>query len=70
MRRFNLFDAAVLGFLVVLIPVAVGLRQLFRAPTPTVTSRAPDMVLPAFVTTVPVAMDTVSTLAMPPEARA
>jgi len=38
MKRFNLFDAAVVGFVVVLIPIAYGTYLLFRSPRPAVTS--------------------------------
>jgi len=38
MKRFNLFDAALVGFIVVLIPVAYGTYLLFRSPRPVVTS--------------------------------
>ncbi len=38
MRRVNLFDAAVLGFVALLIPVAYGLFLLFRTPKPVVSS--------------------------------
>ena len=39
--RLNLFDAAVAGFVIVLIPIAYGTFLLFRSPTPSVTSVAP-----------------------------
>ena len=38
MKRFNAFDAAVIGFVIVLIPVAYGTFLLFRTPRPLVTS--------------------------------
>jgi len=38
MKRFNVFDAAVIGFVVILIPVAYGTFLLFRTPRPIVTS--------------------------------
>jgi hypothetical protein len=38
MKRFNLFDAAVAAFVVVLIPIAYGTFRLFRTPRPIVTS--------------------------------
>jgi len=38
MKRMNLFDAAVAGFVLVLIPVAYGTYRLFRTPTPVITS--------------------------------
>lgn len=38
MKRLNAFDAAVAGFVVVLIPIAYGTFLLFRAPKPVVTS--------------------------------
>jgi len=38
MKRFNVFDAAVVGFVVVLIPIAYGTFLLFRTPRPIVTS--------------------------------
>lgn len=38
MKRFNLFDAAVAVFVVVLIPIAYGTFRLFRTPRPIVTS--------------------------------
>jgi len=37
-KRFNLFDAAVAGFVIVLIPIAYGTYLLFRTPRPTITS--------------------------------
>ncbi|MCU1381468.1 MAG: hypothetical protein JWL71_165 [Acidobacteria bacterium] len=41
--RVNLFDAAIAGFVVVLVPIAYGTFLLFRAPTPHISSvtRAP-----------------------------
>jgi hypothetical protein len=36
--RFNLVDAAVVAFVVVLIPIAYGTFLLFRSPTPRITS--------------------------------
>lgn len=38
MKRFNVFDAAVLAFVVVLIPIAYGTFLLFRTPKPVVTA--------------------------------
>jgi len=38
MKRPNLFDAAILVFVLVLIPIAYGTWMLFRAPRPTVSS--------------------------------
>jgi hypothetical protein len=38
MRRINLFDAAVAGFVIVLIPIAYGTWLLFRAPHTVITS--------------------------------
>jgi hypothetical protein len=38
MKRFNLFDAAVAAFVIVLIPIAYGTYLLFRAPKTIVTS--------------------------------
>jgi len=38
MKRMNLFDAALAGFVVVLIPIAYGTYRLFRAPQPVITS--------------------------------
>lgn len=38
MKRFTLFDAAIAGFLVVLLPVAYGTVLLFRAPRPAIAS--------------------------------
>ncbi len=38
MRRINLFDAAVAGFVVVLIPIAYGTWLLFRPPHPVITA--------------------------------
>jgi hypothetical protein len=38
MRRVNLFDAAVAGFVIVLIPIAYGTFLLFRTPRPVITS--------------------------------
>ena len=38
MKRFNVFDAAVIGFVVILIPIAYGTFLLFRTPRPVVTS--------------------------------
>jgi hypothetical protein len=38
MRRINLFDVAVAGFVIVLIPIAYGTWLLFRAPHPLITS--------------------------------
>ena len=38
MKRFNVFDAALAGFVVVLIPIAYGTFLLFRAPRPAITS--------------------------------
>ena len=38
MKRPNLFDAAMLVFVMVLIPVAYGTWMLFRTPHPTITS--------------------------------
>ena len=38
MKRFNLFDAAVAGFVVVLIPIAYGTYLLFRTPRPVIAS--------------------------------
>jgi len=38
MKRFNVFDAAVVGFVIVLIPIAYGTFLLFRTPHPVVTS--------------------------------
>lgn len=38
MKRFTLFDAAVAGFVLVLIPVAYGTYLLFRAPRPAIAS--------------------------------
>jgi hypothetical protein len=38
MKRFTLFDAAIAGFVVVLIPVAYGTYLLFRAPKPVIAS--------------------------------
>jgi len=37
-KRFNLFDAAVAGFAIVLIPIAYGTYLLFRTPRPVITS--------------------------------
>jgi hypothetical protein len=36
--RINLFDAAIVGFVIVLIPIAYGTFLLFRTPKPSVTS--------------------------------
>jgi len=36
--RINLFDAAILAFILVLVPVAYGTYRLFRASTPTIAS--------------------------------
>ena len=38
MKRVNLFDAAVAGFVIVLIPIAYGTFLLFRTPHPVMTS--------------------------------
>lgn len=38
MRRLNLFDAVVAGFVIVLIPVAYGTYRLFRTPHPVIAS--------------------------------
>ena len=38
MKRLNLFDAAVAGFVIVAIPIAYGTYRLFRTPRPLVTS--------------------------------
>ena len=38
MKRVNLFDAAVIGFVIVLIPIAYGTFLLFRTPHPVITS--------------------------------
>lgn len=38
MKRMNLFDAAVAGFVIVLIPIAYGTFLLFRTPKPVITS--------------------------------
>lgn len=38
MRRTNLFDAAVAGFVIVLIPIAYGTWRLFRTPHAVITS--------------------------------
>jgi len=38
MKRFTLFDAAIAGFVLVLIPVAYGTYLLFRAPKPVIAS--------------------------------
>ena len=38
MKRFNLFDAAVAAFIIVLIPIAYGTYLLFRAPKTVITS--------------------------------
>lgn len=38
MKRFNLFDAAIAGFVIVLIPIAYGTYRLFRTPQPIITS--------------------------------
>jgi hypothetical protein len=38
MKRFTLFDAAIAGFVLVLLPVAYGTYLLFRAPRPTMAS--------------------------------
>jgi hypothetical protein len=38
MKRPNLFDAAILAFVIVLIPIAYGTWLLFRTPHPTVSS--------------------------------
>ncbi len=38
MKRVNLFDAAVAGFVIVLIPIAYGTFRLFRTPQPVITS--------------------------------
>jgi len=37
-KRFNLFDAVVAGFVIVLIPIAYGTWLLFRTPRPVITS--------------------------------
>lgn len=39
--RFNLVDAAAIGFVVILIPIAYASYLLFRAPAPTITSVEP-----------------------------
>lgn len=38
MRRLNLFDAAIVAFVIVLIPIAYGTYLLFRTPRPAITS--------------------------------
>jgi len=38
MKRFNVFDAAVLAFVVILIPIAYGTFLIFRTPKPVVTA--------------------------------
>jgi hypothetical protein len=38
MKRFNLFDAAVALFVIVLVPIAYGTYRLFRAPRTVITS--------------------------------
>ncbi len=38
MKRFNIFDIAVIGFVIVLIPIAYGTFLLFRTPRPIVSS--------------------------------
>ena len=38
MKRFNVFDAAVAGFVLVLIPIAYGTFLLFRTPKPIIAS--------------------------------
>ncbi len=38
MKRVNLFDAAVAGFVIVLIPIAYGTFLLFRTPHPVIMS--------------------------------
>src|SRR5947209_14018732 len=40
--RINLVDAAIAGFVLVLIPIAYGTFLLFRAPTPRIVSVAPS----------------------------
>jgi hypothetical protein len=37
-KRFNLFDAAIAGFVIVLIPIAYGTYRLFRTPQPIIAS--------------------------------
>ena len=38
MKRFNIFDAAILVFVIVLVPIAYGTYLLFRTPRPVVSS--------------------------------
>jgi hypothetical protein len=38
MKRFNVFDAAVIGFVAILIPIAYGTFLLFRTPRPVIAS--------------------------------
>ena len=38
MKRFNVFDAAVVAFVIVLIPIAYGTYLLFRAPKTVITA--------------------------------
>lgn len=53
--RWNVIDAAVLGLVLLLIPVAYGASLLFRTPTPTVTAVEPAQVFAQDVFTVRIA---------------